>query len=99
MFFDTIFKWSKNFWIFILHVVSISFVKFIYLYPIFNGFIGDKIVIQPAYIVSLYCIILALKNIFIAPKVVNETSFFKNSDIKFEKEEPSMVIKKQITDK
>ena len=70
-----------------------------YLYPIFNGFIGDKIVIQPAYIVSLYCIIRALKNIFIAPKVVSENFFSKSSDIKFEKEEPSMVIKKQITDK
>lgn len=70
-----------------------------WLYPVFNGFIGDKLIIQPAYIVSLYCIILALKNIFIAPKVVNETSFFKKSDIKFEKEEPSMAIKKQITDK
>ena len=35
-----------------------------YLYPIFNGFIGQKLVIQPAYIISIYCFIIAMKDTF-----------------------------------
>ena len=40
-------------------VLSIFYVM--YLYPIFNGFIGQKLVIQPAYIISIYCFIIAMK--------------------------------------
>lgn len=43
-------------------VLSIFYVM--YLYPIFNGFIGQKLVIQPAYIISIYCFIIAMKDTF-----------------------------------
>lgn len=35
-----------------------------YLFPILNGFIGSKIIIQPAYIISIFLFIVALKNKF-----------------------------------
>jgi hypothetical protein len=38
-----------------------------YLYPIFNGFVGQKLVVQPAYIISMYCFIIAMKDTFMDP--------------------------------
>ena len=70
-----------------------------YLYPIFNGFIGDKIIIQPAYLISAYCLILALKNILTTPKEDNKASHFQNSGTTFENERKTNVIDKQLADK
>ena len=51
-------------------VLSIFYVM--YLYPIFNGFIGQKLVIQPAYIISIYCFIIAMKDTFMKTTNINK---------------------------